>query len=262
MFDFVNYGVAKLQVFLLVMVRASGLLLLAPILGHPSVPRMAKAGFVILLSGLMVSAMPQMSVPAATSLIGLAGMVLRELLTGALMGFFFMLFFYAAQAAGSLVGYQMALAVAAAIDPSTMSQESVIGRFWFLVASLIFLAINGHHLILQAFAQSLEVIPPGHVVVQGATGELIMKYTAYVFVITLKIAAPVMVALFLTDVAMGVMAKMMPTMNVFFLSFGIKIGGGLLIIAIALPIFSYVLQKTTAYLNNELSVLIASMGRV
>lgn len=260
MFDFINYGIDKLQIFLLVMIRTSGLFLLAPILGHRSFPMLARAGLVILLSGLIVSAMPDISIPEASSLIELAGMALRELLAGALIGFFFMLFFYATQAAGSLAGYQMALAVAAAIDPSTMTQESIIGRFWFLIASLIFLTINGHHHVIQAFHQSFELIPPGQVVIQGSTGHLIIKYCAYVFVIALKIASPVMVTLFLTDVSLGVMTKMMPTMNVFVISFGLKIATGLLVLILSLPMFSYVLQKTTNYLNQELQLLVASMG--
>ena len=260
MFDFINYGIDRLQVFLLVMVRASGLFLLAPVLSHRAIPLMVKTGLVILLSGLMVTAMPAVDIPPAASLAELLGMLFRELLAGVLMGFVLMLFFYAAQAAGSLVGYQMALAMAQAIDPATMSQESVIGRFWFLVATLIFLAVNGHHLVLQAFHQSFQAIPPGQVVVAGSTGELVLRYSAYVFVLTLKIAAPVMVAMFLTDVALGVVAKMMPTMNVFFASFGIKIGAGLLIIAIALPVFAYLLRQWASLLDGQMNTLLITLG--
>ena len=155
------------------MTRTSGLFIMAPILGHTSFPRTAKVGLLIMLSGLVVSTLPDQNVPVFTSFYDLVGIIAQELFIGILIGLFFMLLFYGAQSAGSLVGYQMALAMAAAVDPSTKSQESIIGRFWFLLASLIFLAINGHHLIVRALHNSFYVIPPGTVSLSGDLGEVI-----------------------------------------------------------------------------------------
>jgi len=146
-------------------------------------------------------------------------------------------------------------------DPSIGSQVSVIGRFWYVLAVLIFLTINGHHMIISAFVNSYQVIPPAGVAIQGGVGELIIRYTAYVFVIGLKIAAPVMITLFLTDVALGTIAKTMPTMNVFFVGFPIKIAMCLLVMALALPIFAYVLERGVSFLDHELNMMFLSMGK-
>lgn len=242
------------------MMRASGLFLLAPILSHPSFPRLAKVGLLVLFSGLVVSTLPDMALPQVDSLLDLTGLILKEILTGVLIGFVFMLMFYGVQSAGSLVGYQMALAMAAALDPSTQSQESIIGRFWFLMASLIFLGINGHHLVIKSFYDSFAIIAPGSVMLSGSAAEMIMKYSAYVFVIALKIAAPAMVTLFLVDITLGVVSKLMPTMNVFVLSFGLKIAVGLFIIGLSLPILRYVLKQTVAFLDSQLYLLVAALG--
>jgi flagellar biosynthetic protein FliR len=163
--------------------------------------------------------------------------------------------------AGSITGFQIGLVIAQAFDPNAGGQVAIIGRFWIILASLIFLAINGHHLVIHAFNDSMTVIPPGHVVIQGSTGELILKYTAYVFVLAVKISAPVIVTLVLTDISLGTIAKLMPTMNIFIVGFPLKVGVGLMVTAMALPVLSYVLEKSTSYLNDSVGELLLSLGK-
>ena len=261
MFDFINFTADKLQIFMLVILRGSGLFAFAPILGNNSIPSLIRVGLLIMLSGLIVSTIPAVSFPAITSLWQLAGLAVKEILVGAVISLFFVLIFHAVHTAGSLIGYQVGLALANEFDPSIGSQVSVIGRFWYVLAVLIFLTINGHHMIISAFVDSYQVIPPAGVAIQGGVGELIIRYTAYVFVIGLKIAAPVMITLFLTDIALGTIAKTMPTMNVFFVGFPIKIAMCLLVMALALPIFAYVLERGVSFLDHELNMMFLSMGK-
>jgi len=245
----------------MIMLRSSGLFLLAPILGHKSIPLLVRVGMIVLFAIILVTAMGNVALPEINSLFQLVGIAFKELLVGLIIGFVFMLILLAAQAAGSVVGYQIGLYLANVLDPNTHSQVSVIGQFWFLVAMLIFLTINGHHMIISAYSDSFELIPPGYVAMNGAVGEMMIKYTAYLFVIALKIASPVMITLFLTDVALGVVAKMMPTMNVFFVGFPIKIGVGLMVLAMSLPIVAYVLEKAIHHLDKELHLMFLAMGK-
>ncbi len=261
MFEFAAYSTAKLQLFFLLIFRGSGLFLTAPILGHKSVPKTVKVGLLILLAIVIFPSLHDVTIPEAGSTIELAGMVLRELMVGLLIGFFFGLLFKAAEMAGALTGFQIGLIVAQAFDPNAGGQVAIIGRLWILLASLIFMAINGHHLVIQAFNESFQIIPPGQVLIQGGTGELILKYTSYTLVLAVKIASPVIVTLVLTDVALGTIAKMMPTMNIFIVGFPLKVGVGLAVTAMSLPIFGYVLEKSTAYLNESVGMLIVSMGK-
>ncbi len=262
MFDFITYGTAELQVFLMLLIRASGLLLTAPVLGHSQIPNKIKVGLVILFALVAMPSVPPESVPMAADLGTLAGMVLRELMVGILIGFFFRLLFKAAEMAGAITGFQIGLVIAQAFDPNADGQVAIIGRFWILMASLIFLAINGHHLVIRAFNDSLTVIPPGQMQVQAGTAEMMIVYSAYVLVLAIKIASPVIVTLVLTDVTLGTISKLMPTMNVFVVGFPLKVGLGLMVVALSLPIFSYVLEKSTVYLNNSVTELLLSMGRV
>lgn len=261
MFDFLAYSSTKLQLFLLLIVRASGLFLAAPILQHRSFPTTAKVGLIFLLALVSMPALQDVSIPETLTLLELAGLAVKELMVGVLTGFFFFLLFKAAELAGVITGFQVGLAISQSFDPNAGEQVSIIGRLWVALASLIFLAINGHHLVIQAFADSCRVITPGQMVVSGDTALVMIKYTAYVFVLAIKIAAPVMITLTLTDVALGTIAKLMPTMNIFIVGFPLKIGVGLMVVALSLPVFAYVLEKSTLYLNSGMSELLASMAQ-
>ncbi|MEW5995311.1 MAG: flagellar biosynthetic protein FliR [Candidatus Zixiibacteriota bacterium] len=262
MFEFVQFGAAQIETFLLVLMRASGIFIIAPVFGNRSIPALAKVGVLLALAIVMAPTLSTSAVTPTESVWQLAGLAAKEILVGVIIGLVFQLIFIGAKTAGSMVGYQIGFALVSMPDVEEGGQITILGRFWYVVALLIFLSIDGHHLVLSAFADSYEVMPPGVVAMVSSVGELIIKYTAYVFIIALKMAAPVMITLFLTDVALGTIAKTMPTMNVFFVGFPVKIGVGLLVIALSLPVFSYVLQRGMGYLDGELRLALAAMGRV
>jgi len=261
LFEFINYGTEQLQIFLMLLIRATGLFLAAPIFGHQTIPTQIKVGLIVLLSLVTLPTLPGVHMAVMTSHWELAALAIRELLVGALIGFAYRMLFFAAEFAGMMAGYQVGLAVSQAFDPTSGDEVSIIGRFWLMMATLIFLALNGHHMIIQAFHQSYQVVGPGELATSGATGEFFIKLTAYVFVLAVKIAAPVLVTLVLMDVALGTVAKVMPTMNIFIVGFPLKIGMGLLVVALSLPAFAYVLEKSTHYLNDAVNGLLASMGK-
>ncbi len=261
MFDLINYGAPKIQIFLLILLRASGVFLIAPIFSHGTVPPQFRLALILLLTIVLMATIGDSAIPAAVSIADLTVLALKELLVGFMIGFVFAILFWGVDSAGSIAGYQIGLTMASVIDPSTNQQQSIIGMFWMLIALIIFFGINGHHLIIRAFYDSYSVIPAGQVMISGSTGELVLRLSTYVFVIALKLAAPVIVTMFLTDVALGVVSKLLPTMNVFIVSFGLKIAVGFAVIALSLPMFAYVLEKSTNYLNEQLLTLLATMGK-
>jgi flagellar biosynthetic protein FliR len=261
LFDFINFGADKLIVLILIILRTSGLLITATVLGDKGIPKLIRVGLVLLLALVLLPALPNIdSFNQVTSVWQLAGLAFNELLIGFVIGLFFRLIFIGILTAGSMVGYQIGFMFATVFDSNMSNQVSIIGRFLYVLAILFFLSINGHHVIINAFADSYQVIPPGGVNDYGSTGELIIKYSAYIFVIALKVASPIMITLFLTDVALGTIAKTMPTMNVFFVGFPIKIGVGLTVMAMSLPLFVYVVEKAVGYFDTELRMLLYSLG--
>lgn len=260
MLEFITYGTDKLQVFLLVSFRAAGLFIVSPILGHKSIPPTIKVGLAMILAVILVPVVSETTNLEISSLWLLAGLAAKEMLVGFIIGLFFAFLFIAIRMSGNIAGYQMSLLIANIMDPESNSNVSLVGEFWYILATLIFLAIDGHHAIISAFADSYKLIPIGVFNFSGPAGELLIRYSAYTFTIAIKIVAPVMITLFLTTVSLGIVARTVPQMNIFIVGIPLKIGVGFLVMAAALPIFRYIVEKMVHYLDGEVATLLYSIG--
>lgn len=255
MLDIINYGAEKLQLFILILMRIGGIMLTAPIFSHRSVPRRMAVAMSLGLAVVLTPLMAQTALPQAGSLIGLVFLCLKEIFVGVLIGLVFAVIFLGIRLAGSVVGYQIGFAMVNVVDPNSPDPVSVLGEFWVLLATLIFLIINGHHIVISGLADSFRLIPLGVATPSGRVGEWFLKYSSFVFILAVKFAAPVIMTVFLTEVAMGVLARTMPQMNIFIVGFPLKIFIGLLLVGVSLPAFSYVLRKVCANLDRELAYL-------
>jgi flagellar biosynthetic protein FliR len=253
--DIINFGAEKLQLFMLLMMRIGGVMVAAPIFSHRSIPRQMVLAMALGLTVVMMPLMSTARLPQTESLTLLALLCLKEVFVGVLLGLVFSMVFFGVRLAGSIVGYQIGFAMVNVVDPSSSDQVSVIGEFWYLLATLIFLLLNGHHMIISGLVDSFRIVPLGAATPSGAVGDWVIKYSAFVFVLAVKFAAPVMVTVFLTEVAMGVLARTMPQMNIFIVGFPLKIFAGLLVVGLSLPAFSYVLEKVCANLDREMAHL-------
>ncbi|MBU8934922.1 MAG: flagellar biosynthetic protein FliR [candidate division Zixibacteria bacterium] len=262
MFDFVNYGSETLLTFLLVLLRASGLIIMAPVFSHNSVPKMVRVGLLIILAGIIVSAIKHPVIPEIFSLWQLAGLVAKEILVGFVIGLTFRFLFMGLKTGGAILGYQLGLAMVSLPDVDASGQVSIIARYWVLLATLIFLAIDGHHAVISSLVDSYRAIPVGQVSLDISVGEMILRYSVYVFVIAIKVAAPILVTLFLVDMSLGCVSKMIPSMNIFFIGFPIKMGVGLAVVGLSLPLFAHLVQGFVGALDGELDVLFATWGEV
>ena len=149
MFEFVTYGAEKLQIFLMVSIRAAGMFVMAPVLGDKAIPPMIKAGFAILLAIVLIPVASQVTLPPVDSTWQLLLFAIKEFLVGAIIGLFFTLLFVGVRMAGDIVGYQIGLMMANIMDPNTNSQHSMVSEFYYLLAVLIFLAIDGHQAVIS-----------------------------------------------------------------------------------------------------------------
>jgi flagellar biosynthetic protein FliR len=190
------------------------------------------------------------------SLIQIFFLVFKEVSFGALLGFVSLLLFLGIQLAGQIIGFQMGFAIVNVIDPSTQTQVSIVSEFKYIIAILIYLTINGHHYLISAVVQSFQLIPPGTINFSHATSDLISRACSDIFVIAVKVAAPAMITLFLTSLALGIIARTVPQMNVFIVGFPLKIGVGLMILAAGLSYFGNLFSKFLYGSNMDLSNLI------
>ena len=260
MFEFLTYGTENLQTFLLILFRSAGLFLISPILGHRSIPVLIKVGLSIMLAIILIPVIGDAPVQEINSIWLLAMLAAKEMLIGFIIGLFFAILFIAVRIGGNVVGYQIGLIIANVFDPESNSQTSILGEFWYVIAVLIFLAIDGHHAIISALSDSYQLVPIGVFNFDGLAGEQLIRISAYAFTIAIKLAAPVMITLFLTEVALGVVARTVPQMNIFIVGIPIKIGIGFLVLAAALPIFRYMVEKTVHFLDGELARIMYNIG--
>lgn len=255
MFDLVTLGADRIQLFLLLLMRIGGLMMTAPVFSHSSVPRRIALAMTLGFGVILLPLFVDTPLPKIDGLVMLVFFCLTEFLVGVIISLVFSVVFQSIRFAGAIVGYQIGFSMVNVVDPNSSEQVSVIGEFWFLLATLIFICINGHHLIIAGLVDSYRAIPLGSGSPSGAVGEWLIKYSALVFVLGVKFAAPTVLTVFLVDVAMGVLARTMPQMNIFIVGFPVKIYAGLAVVGLSLPAFSYLLTKITAGLDRELAHL-------
>ncbi|MCK5126310.1 MAG: flagellar biosynthetic protein FliR [candidate division Zixibacteria bacterium] len=252
MFDFINLGAEKIQLFILLMMRVGGIMLTAPVFSHRAIPKKFTVSMSLGLTVVLLPIMISTPLPETANLVDLLILCFREMFVGVLIGTVFSFIFIAARLAGSIVGYQIGFSMVNVMDPNSTSPVSILGELWFLLGTLIFLIINGHHMIISGLVNSFQLIPLGMATPSADIGEWLLKYSSFVFVLAVKFAAPVMITIFLLEIAMGVLARTMPQMNIFIVGFPLKIFVGLLVFGLSLPAFSMILQKVNLGINTEL----------
>jgi flagellar biosynthetic protein FliR len=226
-----------LAVFLLVLTRASAIFLTAPVLGNANTPARVKIGLSAMLA-LILTPMLMATVPKGdlASIWGLVPAVLSELMLGVMIGLLSQFFFVAVQFAGQIVGLQMGFGMASVFDPQFSGQVSVTGQLYLFLGILTFLMLDGHHWILLALQKSFTTIPLGTFVLNGRAIGTLIDASNELFWVALMIMAPVVGVLVLGEVAMAIVARIMPQMNIFVASFPVKIGLGVLTMAVSFPL--------------------------
>ena len=244
------------EAFVLVLIRIGAMIMMVPAFGDATVPASVKWGLSILIT-LLLFPIVKAGIPP-TGEFGFVSLVLGiagELLIGIVIGLSARIMFAGIQLAGEMVGFQMGFSVASVIDPATSDQVSVIAEFQYLLSLLLFMTVNAHHVFISAIAESYQVLPPLSVHFSGPLLQALVSLSKDIFVIAVKISAPVMAVLLFTNVAMGLVARTVPQMNIFIVSFPLQIAVGLLFMGIAAPVFVKVIQHLFLSLAGETGML-------
>jgi len=248
----------QLVLYLLLFLRCTAMIALAPILGHVSIPVQVKASLGVFMAFVLYPVLAAQHPQIDLHLGGLAVLAVQEVLTGLLIGFAMGLVFAGARAAGELIGFDLGLSLATAFDPDSGS-NNIVGEFLYLVMLLVFLLINGHHFVLQAMVLSYTAIPLSGFAINGAVAEGLVALGGVVFMVAVKCAAPVIVASFLVNLALAILSRVAPQVNVFMISFPVKIGIGLIVLMTAAPLLVYAFKNLLAGFEEEVLHLIQVM---
>jgi len=254
-----NISLAEVQAFLLIFLRVGAILMTVPILGSRNIPILFKVGLSFTIGLLLYPILNLDEFPAQFEIISFGVGVISEIILGVIIGISVRMVFAGVQLAGQLVGFQMGLAMANIVDPATSEQRPLLGELNNIIALLIFLAINAHHWFLRAIVDSFRIVPPFSFQFSGSLMDQLVALGGSMFVIAIKVGAPVIAALFLTTVAFGVAARAVPQMNIFFVAMPLKILVGLLFLSFSLPYMSSFMRSMLAGLESSILHLLKAM---
>lgn len=245
------YGFPEGQIlaFALIFLRIIAFVIAWPVFGSANVPVPVKILLAVVFTLAVYPAVPlthAQNLSADNNLILLAG---RELLVGLILGFLMRAFFFAINVAGQLISITMSLASAQLYNPAFDSQTNVVEQLQLALATLFFLAINGHHLFLVGLVQSFDLLPISVLAINTAAFTGVVQIGQQVLTIGLQMAAPVMVALFLANIAMGILGRAVPQINVLITSLPVTILAGIGVLFVTIPMFV-----------NEMSMLLDVMA--
>lgn len=222
------------QLFLLVMVRTSGIFIFSPFFSAQNIPNIMKIGLSFSISLLITLTLP-VSPDFSNEILVL--LIVKELMVGIIIGFISYAFFSAFYVMGQIIDMKIGFGMANVIDPQNRIQVPLMGNFYYILSFLLLMSFNGHHLIISALVDSYKFLPIGGFKYTGDTMNLLVNSLSRAFEIGFKLSTPVVAIIFLTDVVLGIISKTIPQMNVFVVGMPLKVLIGLLIIIISMPIF-------------------------
>jgi flagellar biosynthetic protein FliR len=248
------------QPMFLVLVRIASFMLVAPFFAIRQAPALAKIGLAALMTFLITPVLPSVPLGVLHDTLWEAVLViLGEVLVGLAMGFVVTLTFTAFRVAGELADLNMGFAMATLIDPQTGATTSLMGEFLFLLGILLLLATDAHHHLLAGLVKSYQVVPLGSAVFSGVTAGNVVEIFSAMFAMALRIVAPVIAVLLITDLALGMVARTVPQLNVFILGFPLKIALGILTFSLAAPLLAVAASNLFSQMEKDLALLLGSL---
>jgi len=217
------------------LVRVLALFATAPLLAHRAIPVRIKVGLALAVT---VALMPVVASPPITEVMTAQGLALlvQNILIGLTIGFTVRVILAAFEITGELIGLQMGLSFAGFFNPATGQAQTPVASLLSLLALLMFVAIDGHLLLIHALAESFRLFPlAGGEFATPLTFERIARFGAEMFAIGLAIALPFLAVMLLTNVVLGVLARIAPQLNVFAVGFPLTLLVGLVVLLLLLP---------------------------
>lgn len=246
-------NIDTLLIFALALTRATAWVVVAPPFSHRGIPMKLKAPLAI---GLAIAASPNLAdAKIPTETFAFLGALVTQVVVGTALGFIGALIFNAIHFAGSMVDHSGGFNLSQQYDPSLGESSSVFARMYQLVATMLMFASGAHLIVIQGFLKSFDVVAVSGFDLSGFS-ENIVKQLGFVFVAGLEIAAPFVVILFIAELALGLLARTSPALNIFQLAFPIRIAVTLAVGAASLPL----LLPATANLVTRIANSALALG--
>jgi flagellar biosynthetic protein FliR len=240
--------------YLFITARVSGILFTAPVFGSSNVDVRLRLFFSFILGYILYSIRGDIVLENIDTVL-LFIILIKELLIGIAMGLLGQFVFAGVQLGGQIIGFQMGFAVVDVIDPLSNIQASIISQFQNILMILIFLTIGGHLFIIKTLASSFDIVHLGSFTFSEESYIFIVKLFSNIFVIAVKLVAPVFVTLIITHVVMGLIGRLVPQINLLIVGFPLQIAVGLIMLIFSLQLFYIAFEPIVQdYFKNILTL--------
>jgi flagellar biosynthetic protein FliR len=248
-----------LALFVYPLTRILALLATAPVFNNAALPVRVRliAGLAVTLA--LAPALPPPPAIAAGSWPGMLVLV-QQMLIGVLLGFTLRIVFAAVDIAGELIGLQMGLGFATFFDPTSGGQTPVVAEFLGLLTLLIYLAMNGHLLSLSALAESFTLLPVSATPIHAAAFSALMAWSATLFTTGVLLALPLITALLIANIALGVLARIAQQLNLFAVGFPVTLALGFVVLLLSLPYIGAAMEGLFAQSFQAMGVVMRAAG--
>lgn len=254
--------ISQYPAFLLILTRIASFMVTIPLFSYRTIPNRLKIGLSFFLAIIITYALEVPVVPLNEVYVFL---IIKEATIGILIGLFAYIIFSAVQTAGSFIDFQMGFAIASVVDPQTGVQSPLVGQLFNVMALLLLLSTNAHHLMIQGVIQSFQFIPIEKGVFLFGNDNLVqvvMKSFSTMFIIAFQIAFPIVGTLFLVDVALGIVARTVPQLNVFVVGLPLKIGVSFFMMLLVFSSIFFVIQDLILFMLELTNTMFRLLGDV
>jgi flagellar biosynthetic protein FliR len=255
--DLLSISYQEFKLFFLIFIRVVAILFLFPFFSSRLIPVLSKAGLSLAITIILFPVVHlNETVEFPANLWGLFQLIASEFTVGMILGLMVEIFFEGVKIMGQLVGFQTGFAITNILDPQSGTQVSILSNMSYLVAVVLFLMLNGHHIMLNAIKESFNIINIGSLNLNMQIFETIINSVGEMFVLAIKIGAPAVAALLFTKAAFGLITKLIPQMNIMIVAFPVQIVVGLLFFGISLNILLGIME---IYIEDLNAVLVNTM---
>jgi len=233
-------------------VRVSALVASAPVFGHRAVPARVKIGVAVVLTAAVAPLLPAMPSADPLSAQGLA-ITAQQILIGVTLGFAMRLTFVVLELAGQQIAQLMGLGFASMVDPSSGASVPLVSQFYLVLATLVFLSLDGHLVVVEVLANSFATLPVAATGLGPDALRALVDQMGWVFAAAIVMALPAVAALLTVNVSFGVITRTAPQLNIFAVGFPVTLVFGFVVILLTLP---SVLNSVGSLFSDSMSVAI------
>lgn len=251
---------SNMDYFALMFIRTSALIVSSPIFGRKNIPNTVKICFCILLTYVLFAAIPSPEAIVYSNVIEYALLIIKELLFGLVMGFVTTMFFGLTQTAGHVIDMMMGFGMVNVFDVQNRIKVPVTGNFLYIVLIITFFSVNAHHQLIHILNTTFTNIPVGHVVLSPQIAYTALEVFILAFVLAVNVAMPIIASGLLGEVVMGFIVRLVPQMNIFVVGIPLKVGLGLIMLFIVIPIYVNFTDVIFSDMLNSLDKMFRALG--